>query len=128
MAGGGSPLEKRKSKEQGVLVLTTVAKQSQARKLARVLVEERLCGCVSIVPDLESLYRWNDRIERSSELLLLLKTTRRKLRSLERRLGELHPLRFPRFSQSSPPRSRPPMRAGFRPASGERGPVTERRE
>lgn len=95
-------MAKQSSKERGVLVLTTVAKQSQARKLAKALIEERLCACVSIVPNLESLYHWNDRIESSGELLMLLKTTRRKLRSLERRLGELHPYEVPEILALEP--------------------------
>jgi len=95
-------LTRRSSKERGMLVLTTVAKQSQARKLAKALVEERLCGCVSIVPNVQSLYRWNGRIESSGELLLLLKTTRRKLKALERRLGELHPYEVPEMLALEP--------------------------
>jgi periplasmic divalent cation tolerance protein len=88
-------LTKRNSKEQGILVLTTVARPGQARKLANALLAERLCGCVSILPRVQSFYRWNDRIESSGELLLLFKTTRRKLKTLERRLGELHPYEVP---------------------------------
>ncbi len=92
----------RRTKEGGVLVLTTVAKPTQARKLAKALVEERLCACVSIVPSVQSLYRWNGRIESSGELLLLLKTTRRLLTRLERRLAELHPYEVPELLALEP--------------------------
>ncbi len=88
-------------------MLTTVATRGQARKLARALLAERLCGCVSIVPQLESLYWWSGRIEASTELLLLLKTTRRGLKSLERRLAELHPYEIPEFLALEPSRFAP---------------------
>lgn len=100
-------MAKRRSGEQGVLVLTTVARQSQARKLAKALLAERLCACVSILPRLESLYWWNGRIEASAELLVLLKTTRRRLKSLERRLGELHPYEIPEILALEPYRISP---------------------
>ena len=100
-------MAKRRSEERGVLVLTTVASQSQARKLAKALIAERLCACVSILPRVESLYRWNGRIEVSAELLLLVKTTRRGLKSLERRLGELHPYEIPEILALEPSRITP---------------------
>jgi periplasmic divalent cation tolerance protein len=100
-------LVKRRSGKQGALVLTTVASQRQARELGKALLAERLCACVSILPRLESLYWWNDRIETSAELLLLLKTTRRRLKSLERRLGELHPYETPEILVLEPSRIAP---------------------
>jgi periplasmic divalent cation tolerance protein len=100
-------LAKRKSEGQGVLLLTTVASQRQARKLAKALLTERLCACVSILPRLESLYWWNGRIEASTELLLLLKTTRRRAKSLERRLGALHPYEIPEILVVEPSRIAP---------------------
>jgi len=78
-----------------VLVLTTVATRAQALKLARTLLAERRCGCVSILPGVQSLYRWKGRVETAGELLLLLKTTRQELAGLERRFGELHPYEVP---------------------------------
>ena len=93
---------RKRSQEGGVVVLSTVAKPGQARRLARTLLEERLCGCVSIVPAIRSLYWWKDRIEGSSELLLLVKTTRGKLGALRRRLEELHPYDVPELLTLTP--------------------------
>ena len=83
-------------------MLSTVAKLGQARRLAKALLEERLCGCVSIVPAIQSLYWWKDRIEGSAELLLLVKTTRGKLGALRRRLEELHPYDVPEIVTLDP--------------------------
>jgi periplasmic divalent cation tolerance protein len=93
--------------ERGILLLTTVATQNQARRLAKVLLTERLCGCVTVLPKARSSYWWRDRIETAGEVLLLLKTARRKLPSLERRLGELHPYEVPEILALEPTRIAP---------------------
>lgn len=56
------------------LVLTTCANPEEARRLARTLVEEQLAACVTIVPAIESIYRWQGKIESSAETFLLIKT------------------------------------------------------
>jgi periplasmic divalent cation tolerance protein len=57
------------------IALTTAPNIEEARKLANVLVEARLAACVNIVPQVESIYRWEGKIEAASELLLVIKTT-----------------------------------------------------
>lgn len=56
------------------IMLTTVGSQEEARKIAHALVEERLAACVNIVPRIESVYRWNDKVETAEEWMLLIKT------------------------------------------------------
>jgi periplasmic divalent cation tolerance protein len=96
---------KRKTGPRGaVVVLTTVATRAQALALAKALLAERRCACVSILPEVRSLYRWKERVEDARELLLLIKTTRSGLGSLERRLIELHPYEVPEFLALEPSR------------------------
>jgi len=61
------------------------------------LVEERLAACATLVPTVESIYRWKDDIETSTETLLLLKTEAGQLAALEARLHELHSYQTPEF-------------------------------
>ena len=56
------------------IVLTTAGSQEEARKIAHALVERRLAACVNIVPHVESIYRWQGKIETAEEWLLLIKT------------------------------------------------------
>ncbi len=56
------------------IVLTTAGSQEEARKIAHALVERRLAACVNIVPTVESIYRWQGKIETAEEWLLLIKT------------------------------------------------------
>ena len=58
--------------EQGV-VLTTLPSQEDARRLARMLVEEKLAACVQLLP-IESFYAWDGEQQNEDEVLLLIKT------------------------------------------------------
>jgi periplasmic divalent cation tolerance protein len=60
-----------------------------------MLVGEHLVGCVSILPNVESIYRWEGKIESSTEALCLCKTTQSKWLPLQARLKELHPYEVP---------------------------------
>jgi periplasmic divalent cation tolerance protein len=59
---------------QACIVLTTAGSQEEARKIARFLVERQLAACVNIVPQIESVYRWQGKIESANEWLLVIKT------------------------------------------------------
>ena len=79
------------------IVLTTVVSQQEAARMGRVLVEERLAGCATVIPSIHSIYRWQGQIEESNEALLLLKTEAERLGALEARLHELHGYQTPEF-------------------------------
>ena len=66
-----------------LLVMTTCADAGQARRLAERLVGERTAACVSIVPAIESVYRWSGNIEHGQEALLLIKTARGRYDAVE---------------------------------------------
>ncbi len=79
------------------LAISTAASPAQAERIAAALVEERLAACVNIVPGATSIYRWEGKIHRDREVLLLLKTTDDALDALRERLLELHPYETPEF-------------------------------
>ena len=83
--------------DQFVIVLTTLPTDSDAEKFASQLVEERLVACVSILPAMRSIYRWDGAIERADERQLLLKTSSTRLAALEARVRALHPYDVPEF-------------------------------
>ncbi|HEY4679205.1 MAG TPA: divalent-cation tolerance protein CutA, partial [Candidatus Angelobacter sp.] len=56
------------------IILTTAGSKEEAGKIAHALVERRLAACVNIVPQIESIYRWQGKIETAQEWLLLIKT------------------------------------------------------
>jgi periplasmic divalent cation tolerance protein len=79
------------------IVLTTLATPEEAAELGRVLVEERLAACVTLIPAVQSIYRWKGEVESSTETLLLIKTGPEQLAALESRLHELHSYETPEF-------------------------------
>ena len=80
-----------------VVVLTTVGAGFDARPLARELIESRLAACVNVVPAIESIYRWNEKVEEDAEKLLLIKTVEERLDELQATLLARHPYDVPEF-------------------------------
>jgi len=79
------------------IVLTTAAHSDEANRLARTLVEEQLAACATLLPAVESIYRWKGKTETSVETMLLLKTGAGQLAALEARLHQLHSYETPEF-------------------------------
>ena len=79
------------------IVLVTAPDLKTARKLARAALRSRLIACANLVPNIESHYWWRDRIERGTEILLILKTTARRLTELEELIVAAHPYDTPEF-------------------------------
>jgi periplasmic divalent cation tolerance protein len=80
-----------------VIVLTTVGASFDPRQLANDLVERRLAACVNIIPQLHSVYRWQGKIERDGEQLLLIKTVEERVPQLKEALFAAHPYEVPEF-------------------------------
>ncbi len=77
------------------LVLTTCGSLEEARSIAHTLVERQLAACVNIAPQIESVYRWQGKIETATECLLLIKTTLDAFDRLRDALSELHSYELP---------------------------------
>ena len=60
--------------ERAVLVYTTYPSVVEAEQAGRTLVERRLCACVNILPGMVSLYWWQGKIDRSDEVVMIIKT------------------------------------------------------
>lgn len=77
-----------------LVVLVTIPPE-RAQEMARTLVQERLAGCVNIVPGLHSVYRWEGELVEDLESLLLIKTVGEQYPALEARIKSLHPYEIP---------------------------------
>jgi periplasmic divalent cation tolerance protein len=77
------------------IVLTTAGSEEEARKIARHLVEKRLAACVNIIPQIESIYRWQGKVDSSREWLLLVKTTDERFPAVRDAIRELHSYELP---------------------------------
>jgi periplasmic divalent cation tolerance protein len=81
--------------EEALVVLATFPDADTARRIVHALVSEKLAACGNIVPGIESIYRWEGKVETSAEVLAVLKTEIGRYQQLEARLKELHPYEVP---------------------------------
>jgi periplasmic divalent cation tolerance protein len=73
-----------------LIVFCTCSSREEALKLADSIVGEGAAACVNIVPGIESVYRWQGKIETAQEILLLIKTTRQQFAALRDLIAKLH--------------------------------------
>ena len=79
--------------DYGVL-LTTLPGLDEARRLAALLVEEKLVACVQIAA-IESVYRWDGKVQNEPETLLLIKTRTALFEAAMARIKQAHPYTVP---------------------------------
>ena len=84
------------------LCFITAPDADTAHRIARALVEERLAACVNVVPGVTSIYRWEGTVHADAEQLLVVKTTRARLKALAERLAVLHPYALPELVALAP--------------------------
>ncbi|RMF09317.1 MAG: divalent-cation tolerance protein CutA [Candidatus Neomarinimicrobiota bacterium] len=77
------------------IILTTLAGDEAARKLARSLISNRLAACVNLLNSVESIYRWKGEIVEEPERILMIKCPRVKTRDCLEYLRDHHPYEVP---------------------------------
>jgi len=77
------------------IVLSTAGSEEEARKIAHHLVENRLAACVNIVPRVESVYRWEGKVQSNREFLMVIKTSAEKSAEVRDAILELHSYDLP---------------------------------
>ncbi len=78
-----------------LLVLSTAPNQDVATNLSKILLENRVAACVNIISGVKSYYWWNQSIEFSNEVILMIKTTEEKYCDLENLIKNCHPYEIP---------------------------------
>ena len=77
-----------------VVFITTPAR-SHALMIARALIRRRLAACVNCVPGIRSIFPWQGRVDECAEILLIVKTTARRLPALTAAVRRLHSYALP---------------------------------
>ncbi|XP_016971685.1 protein CutA homolog [Drosophila rhopaloa] len=73
------------------VAFVTTPDRETARKLARSIIERKLAACVNIVPQIESIYLWEGKVNEDSECLLMVKTRTSRIDELSKFVRENHP-------------------------------------
>lgn len=78
-----------------IVVLVTVSSREEGERIATAVVGEELAACVNILGPIESIYRWDNQVQRDQELLLIIKTRATLAGELEARVRALHSYQTP---------------------------------
>ena len=78
------------TESDAIAVFITTSTREEAGRLAEMLVEARLAACVQILPEIESIYRWQGTTERQKEILMIAKTTSSAFATLKQRVLDMH--------------------------------------
>jgi periplasmic divalent cation tolerance protein len=78
-----------------IAIFCTCPDEATAERISTALVEARLAACVNRIPGIASIYRWQGKICRDSEQLLLIKTTRERFDAVCEHIVGLHPYELP---------------------------------
>jgi periplasmic divalent cation tolerance protein len=79
------------------VVMSTIGSEEEGRRLARSLVEARLAACVSIIPNVLSVYNWKAEVQEEREWLLLIKTRSDLVSGIRNHFDGRHPYQLPEF-------------------------------
>jgi periplasmic divalent cation tolerance protein len=79
------------------IVLTTAGSKDEAEKIASGLVERGHAACVNVLGPISSTYRWQGKVERAEEFLLVIKTTAQAVTRVRAAIDELHSYEVPEF-------------------------------
>jgi periplasmic divalent cation tolerance protein len=78
-----------------IVVLVTAGSGDEAERIARSLVEKRLAACVNVVNPIQSVYRWEGKVTRDAEVLLIIKTSRRLFEQVRHEVENIHSYHVP---------------------------------
>lgn len=94
-----------------LIILCTFPQAEQARQIGTALVERQLIACVNLIPAVESIYRWQGKVEMSAETLAIFKTSRAIFPAFQQALTELHPYEVPEIIALAPDQVAEPYRS-----------------
>ena len=78
-----------------IVIFSTAANTEEASRIAEKLVSGRLVACVNIVPGIQSIYWWNNAVQKEQEVLMVMKTEKSKYQEVERTIKSLHSYEVP---------------------------------
>jgi periplasmic divalent cation tolerance protein len=77
------------------VIYSTIDDLKTARRIAQTLTQEQLVACVNIIPNIESFYRWEGKIENSNEVIIIAKTVDQNVKKTIQRIKQLHKYDIP---------------------------------
>ena len=82
-------------KDEHILILTSTDTKKNYELICNKILKKKFCACINIIPKVESLYFWNNKLKKHKEWLLLIKTTSKFYKKIELILLEHHKYQVP---------------------------------
>ena len=81
--------------EKILLALSTFPDRETAQRISKELVTEKFAACANILPSIESIYRWKEKLESGNETLVFFKVSEDRQSAFQHKLRSLHPYEVP---------------------------------
>ena len=81
--------------QEFIVIFVTTNSPRSAKKISQSLVKKKLVACSNIVNKIESVFRWKGKIEKSNEVLLILKTKKNLFDRIVQEVKDLHSYETP---------------------------------
>lgn len=81
--------------KEHIVIFCTVPDEETADEIATYLVEKQLAACCNIIPQIRSIYRWQEKVEAQDEYLLIIKSTEENYKNIENAIHKNHPYDIP---------------------------------
>lgn len=81
--------------EKAIVVFVTTPSHSDAADIAKTIVSERLAACVNIIPNIRSIFFWENKVQDEQETLMIIKTAQTLFEQLKKRIITIHPYSVP---------------------------------
>jgi periplasmic divalent cation tolerance protein len=81
--------------EKILLALSTFPDRETAQRVSKELVTEKFAACANILPSLDSIYRWKEKLESGNETLVFFKLSEDRQSAFQEKLRSLHPYDVP---------------------------------
>ncbi len=80
---------------ENIIIFITTKDNAEAETISRKLLDLKLIACANIIPGIQSLFRWEGKVDRAQEVLLVIKTKRAAFREIINRVKSLHSYEVP---------------------------------
>lgn len=81
--------------DENVVIFISAGTDEEARTVGRALLEHRAAACVSIAPNVTSIFWWQGTLETAQEHLLMVKTRASNVEDVVRLVKEVHSYKMP---------------------------------
>ena len=78
-----------------VFAYITCKNKSEAKKIGKVILQEKLAACINIFDNMTSMYWWKGKIQEESETVLIAKTTKKLFPKLSKKVKSIHSYSVP---------------------------------